>query len=503
MHALAPPMSTPARVAVVGGGISGLAAAHALHKARPDVAVAVFEARDRLGGNIHTEHEAGFVIDTGPDSFIRTKPEALELCRELGLESELMPTNEAARHVFVAHGGGLARLPGGMALAVPTQLGPLLGTPLLSPLGKLRLLAEPLVRPSASGADESIEAFFTRRVGAEAARRLAGPLLGGIYAGDVSQLGMAGTFPQLAAMERKYGSLLRGFLAQTLGSGGANAERPTARDVYRWLRRSDEARAASPFLSLRRGMGALIDALARALPAGSVRTSAPVDAVIPRDGGGFLVRTPGQSFEADAVILAAPAHAAARLVGDGELARELGAIPYVSTGIVFFALEKSKVAHDLNGFGFIVPPGEASVLAGTWVSSKWQGRAPEGRALVRAFVGGARDPGRVVASSDDDLVQLTRSELERLMGPLGEPLFTRVYRYTDASPQPLVGHAERVGRIRRKLQALPGLHVAGAAYDGVGIPDCIRQARDAAGRVVADLQRRTAATSRAASAPSG
>ena len=495
MQALAPRMTAPPRVAIVGGGVTGLAAAYAVKKARPEATVAVFEARDRVGGNIRTEHEAGFVIDAGPDSFIRTKPEALALCKELGIEGELMATNDAARHVYVAHHGGLALLPGGMALAVPTRLGPLLSTPLLSPLGKLRLLAEPLVRASRSGGDESIQSFFTRRVGEEAATKLAGPLLGGIYAGDVTELGITGTFPQLTAMEQKYGSLLRGFLAQTLAAEGKEPHAPSAREVYKWLRRSGEAQAASPFLSFRNGMGTLIDALARALPPDAIRTSSPALAVIPRDGGGFTVRTSGQSFDADAVVLAAPAHASARLVGDESVARELAAIPYVSTAIVFFALDRARVAHDLKGFGFIVPPGEATLLAGTWVSSKWEGRAPGGAALVRAFVGGARDPHRVARSSDDELVALTRSELERLMGPLGEARFTRVYRYTDASPQPVVGHAERVLRIREKLRALPGLHVAGAAYDGVGIPDCIRQANAAAARALSDIGRASASSS--------
>jgi oxygen-dependent protoporphyrinogen oxidase len=486
MEALARPMTSAPRVAIVGGGVTGLAAAFALRRARPDVEVVVFEARDRLGGNIQTERQGNFVIDAGPDSFIRTKPEALVLCRELGIDSELLPTNDAARHVFVVHRGRLAELPGGMALAVPTRIGPLWETPLLSAAGKLRLLAEPFVPKKANDEDESIESFFTRRVGKEAATRLAGPLLGGIYAGDVSRLGIRGTFPQLVALEKTYGSLLRGFLAQELSQGGSTKP-PSAADVYRWLRRAGTAQAPSPFLSFKNGMGTLIDALERALPSDAVRAGAPVESVIPLAGGGFTVRSAGASLVADAVILAAPAHASARLVGDTELARELSAIPYVSTATVFFAVDKAAVAHDLRGFGFIVPPGEADVLAATWVSSKWEGRAPGGTALIRAFVGGARDPSRVVRSSDDELVELAKSELERVMGSLGAPLFTRVYRYVDASPQPLVDHPARVARIRQRAGAIPGLYIAGAAFEGVGIPDCIRQAKEAAARVVSEL----------------
>jgi oxygen-dependent protoporphyrinogen oxidase len=495
MRALAPPMSRTGgsrrpSVVIVGGGVTGLTAAHAIHRERPDVELHVFEARERLGGNIATERHEGFVIDTGPDSFLRTKPDAVDLCRELGLETELVPTREAARHVFVAHHGKLELMPGGMALAVPTRIGPLLETPLLSAVGKMRLLAEPIVPRSRSlGEDESIESFFTRRLGSEGARRLAAPLLGGIYAGDVSKLSIQATFPQLVELEARHGSLLRGFLALELARNKAaeGQASPTLGDVYAWLRRAGAAQAPSPFLSLRSGMGSLIDALARSLPSGVAQTDSPVTQ-IDRTEHGFRVEVNGgEVFEADSVILAAQAHVAATLAPDAELARDLGGIPYVSTATVFFALDPRAVAHTLEGFGFIVPEGEAEILASTWVSSKWDGRAPGGMALVRAFVGGARDPLRVASSTDAELVSLAKSELERLMGTLGTPHFTRVYRYIGAGPQPHVGHNARLARIAARLHEIPGLHVAGAAYGGVGIPDCVRQARAVARAVLEGL----------------
>lgn len=495
MRALAPPMSKTGgarrpSVVVVGGGVTGLAAAHAIHRERPDVELHLFEARERLGGNIATERHEGFVIDTGPDSFLRTKPDALDLCQELGLEGELVPTREAARHVFVAHQGHLELMPGGMALAVPTRIGPLLQTPLLSAVGKMRLLAEPLIPRSRSpGEDESIESFFTRRLGSEGALRLAAPLLGGIYAGDVSKLSIQATFPQLVELEARHGSLLRGFLALELARGkGAEAEEspsPTIRDVYAWLRRPGAAQAPSPFLSLRSGMGSLIDALARSLPSGVVRTGTPVTRLEKTEDGFRLEVKSGEVIAAENVILATQAHVSAKLVPDAELSRDLGGIPYVSTATVFFGLDPRTIAHDLEGFGFIVPAGEADILASTWVSSKWEGRAPDGTALIRAFVGGARDPLRVASSTDAELVSLARTELERLMGTLGTPRFTRVYRYVGAGPQPHVGHAARLSRIAARLREIPGLHVAGAAYGGVGIPDCVRQAR-AVARAVLD-----------------
>jgi oxygen-dependent protoporphyrinogen oxidase len=237
-------------------------------------------------------------------------------------------------------------------------------------------------------------------------------------------------------------------------------------------------------------MGELVDALGRALPGGSVRTGARVTELGLRASGGWAVSTAsGERFLADAVIVATPAHVAAELAPGAALRAELLEIPYLSTATVFFALDRARVAHSLKGFGFIVPAGAAKILASTWVSSKWEGRAPEGQVLVRAFVGGARDLDRVEGSFDEELVALARGELERFMGPLGEPRFTRVNRYVRSNPQPLVGHGGRVERIRALASAFPGLHLAGAAYDGVGIPDCVRQARAAAHAALTDLTR--------------
>lgn len=478
----------PRRVVVIGGGVTGLTAAYDVHRQRPDVDVRLFEARAELGGNIRTDRSDGFVVDAGPDSFVITKPEALVLCRELGLEPELCATEDRARHVFVAHDGALTLMPGGMALAVPTRVGPLFATPLLSFAGKLRLLLEPFIPRRRASADESMQSFLTRRLGAEGAAQLAGPLLSGIYAGDVAALSIRSTFPQLVELEERYGSLIRGFLALELSRGGGSDARPGIASVVSWLRRSGTAQAPSPFRSMKNGMGTLIDALAAKLPPGAVRRGVAVTALKRLPDGKYRVTAGDESVVADAVVLATPAHVAAKLVPDSSLSKELAGIGYVSTATVFFALDKANVKSDLHGFGFIVPPGEANILAGTWVSSKWRDRAPEGTALVRAFVGGARDPDRVVSSSDAELVAFAKGELERLMGPLGEPRFTRVYRYENASPQPRVGHGALLERARARCAAtLPGLHLAGAAYDGVGIPDCIRQARAAARDIVVAL----------------
>jgi oxygen-dependent protoporphyrinogen oxidase len=250
-----------------------------------------------------------------------------------------------------------------------------------------------------------------------------------------------------------------------------------------WLRR-DATVAKSPFMSLKSGMGSLVDTLRARLPDDAVVSNCAVRA-LERDGSRWrIVAESGEQYWADAVVLAAPAHIAARIVPPGRLAHELSEIPYVSTATVFFAFRRSDVQRSLEGAGFIVPPGEARILAGTWVSSKWELRAPEGAVLVRAFVGGARQSIEFQKLTDDALAGEVKEELVRLMGPLGEPLFTRVFRYDDSNPQPVVGHGARLARIAAELRALPGLYVAGAAYDGVGIPDCVRQGKNVAERLL-------------------
>lgn len=473
-------MRRPFRVVIIGGGITGLTASYTLTRAASDVIVTVLEASSRLGGNIRTERVDDFVLDTGPDSFLVTKPDALSLCKDLGLANRLIETRPEARRVYFVHEGRLEPMPAGMTLSVPTRIEPLITTRLLTTAGKLRALAEPFIPAKKApatgngGIDESIEQFFTRRFGKEVATRLAGPLLGGVYAGDTSTLSMEATFPQLTDLERRHGSLVRGFFAAV----------KDRRSLLEWLTRPSETSAASPFRSLDDGMGTLIDALVSALPPGIVHRGTPVSSIRRSDSASWQVVTDDRSFDADAVLIAVPARIAAELVPDATLARELGSIPYVSTATVFYAFKRGDVGHPLDGLGFIAPPGEAEILAGTWVSSKWNGRAPRDTVLMRAFVGGARGGKWVEAANDDELVELAARELRRIMGSLGEPLWTRLFRYHRASPQPVIGHLDRLRRIESRMSTLSGLYIAGAALDGVGIPDCVRQARAAARRIL-------------------
>lgn len=471
---------------MIGGGISGLATAYYLQKLRPDAKVLLFEQRKRAGGNIHTEFERGFVVDAGPDSFLRSKPAALELCKELGLEGELVGARADARGVHVVQDGALAPLPEGLVMGAPTRLGPLLESSLLSLPGKLRMAAE-LVLPSGHGraagecanADESIADFLARRFGPEAAQGFVAPLLAGIYAGDAQKLSMLATFPMLAELERRFGSVIAGLIHAHVARPGEPAAvgLPARLEVARrWLSAPPGAPPGSPFVSFRRGMGTLVAALMTRLAPDSLHLGQPVrslenDAVART----WTVRTASACHRVDAVVIAAPAHVAAAIVPSPPLARELGKIRYASTATVFLGFDERNLQRPLSGQGLVVPPGEGGILAATWVSNKWEGRAPSGTALVRAFLGGARGGIDVNRRSDADLLDVTRFELERLVGPLGPATIARVYRHPAANPQPVVGHRDVVGRIRALLPESPGLALTGAAYDGVGIPDCIRQ----------------------------
>ncbi len=468
-------------VLIVGGGISGLATAYYLQKqaraAGLPLRYTVLESGPVPGGKIATERVDGFVIEGGPDSFLAQKPWAEELCRELGLAGELIGTNDAQRAVFILCRGRLVPLPRGINLIVPTRLKPLLRSPLLSWPGKLRMALEPLVPARTDEADESIGSFVRRRFGREAMEVLAEPLMCGIHAGAPEELSLEATFARFRDMERKHGSLTRGM------------RRSTAQQMSAPTRSPSESRSA--FLSLRGGVGRLIDALVPALVDGRVETGVAVSS-LERDAQGYRVSTAaGGSYPADAVVLTTPAYVSARIVQDlaPSLADSLGRIRYVSSGTVSLAFRREEVQHPLNGFGFVVPRGERRRIFGcTWNSSKLAGRAPEGHVLLRAFVGGA---GReeIVELPDQELVALVRAEFEQIMGLEAEPLLSRVYRWHHANPQYEVGHLQRVREMHSQAESVGGLYLTGSAFEGVGIPDCVRQAQTTASTILAALPR--------------
>ena len=483
--------------AVVGGGISGLAAAFELH--RQGVRFLLFESSGRLGGLIRTERVDGFTLDAGADSLLVEKPAAIELCRELDLADRLVPVLPP-RRAYVLRRGRLRPLPHGAPFGIPASLAAFAGSDHVSWSGRLRMAFDLLgPRGRTPAEDESIASFFRRRFGREAVDILAEPLLAGIHAGNVERLSMRALFPRLVEAERVHGSVIRGMRAVS-----------DARSA---------ARRDGPFRSLPDGLEALPRAIVTALPAASIRCRSTVAAIEPAcadgpaaraaavapvsstasasPGGPYTLQLTGHApgVTADQVICALPAAATARLVGgmNEPIAHLCRRIPTTSTAVVALAFPRGAVAHRLDGSGFVVPRAEGafSILAATWISSKWPGRAPEGQVLLRGFVGGARAP-ELLDRSDDDLIDLVNDDLARLLGIRGAPSLTRVYRWTDANPQIEVGHIGRLARIDEHLAGLPGLRIVGAAFRGVGIPDCVAAGRAAARAAVEEYRRSTA-----------
>jgi protoporphyrinogen/coproporphyrinogen III oxidase len=455
-------------VAVIGAGISGLAAAYELQ--RRGLAVRVLEASPRPGGVITTERFDGWVIDGGPDSLLVQKPAAVALCRELGIADRLVSTL-TPRTAYILRDDTLHPIAEGSFLGFPLKLRALAQSSVFTVGGKLRMACELLVPRRAGDEDESIAAFVRRRFGEEAVDYLAEPLLAGIHAGDAERLSMRALFPRLLEAERQSGSVIRAFRA---------------------LRVKPSPQGA--FVSLPGGIGELVDAVLAALTPGSVMLSSRVSEI--RRAGAYAVETSSGRVESRAIILAVPAYTAAALLRrfDTTLAALADAVPYASTATVALGFRRDQIADPLNGSGFVVPRVERSaLLAGTWVTSKWPGRAPEGHVLLRGFLGGGRDPRRLDAP-DAELIELAREELTRLLRVTGDPVFARLFRWTRQSPQYEVGHLQRISAIEQRLAAIPGMFVAGSGFRAIGIPDCIADGRDAGSRAAAFVASRSAPT---------
>ena len=446
-------------VAIVGGGISGLAAAYELH--RRGLTVRVIEASARAGGVITTERFDGWVIDGGPDSLLVQKPAAVSLCRELGIADRLIPTL-TPRTAYILRDGRLHAIAEGSFLGFPLKFGALARSTLFTVGGRLRMAAEMLIPRGGGDEDESIAAFVRRRFGDEAVDYLAEPLLAGIHAGDVERLSMRALFPRLLEAERQSGSVIRAFRALHVKTSAQGA-----------------------FVSLPNGTGELVDAVLAALPPATVVMGARVTAV--RHAGTYEIESTAGMLRARAVILAVPAYAAAALLRrfDTQLAALCDGVPYASTATVAFGYRRDQIAHAMRGSGFVVPKAEGTALmAATWVTSKWPFRAPEQHALLRGFLGGGRDPRRL-ESSDDQLVATAREELTALLGISGDPIFTRLFRWTRQSPQYEVGHLRRVASIDQRLAAIPGIYATGSGFRAIGIPDCIADGRQTAAAAAA------------------
>jgi oxygen-dependent protoporphyrinogen oxidase len=433
-------------IAIVGAGITGLAAAYEL--TRRGRAVRVFEATSRAGGLIHTEHVDGFTIEAGPDSVLAAKPAALALVHELGLDAAVQRVRAGAG-AFVLKGRVLHPLPRPSFLGIPLSPEALARYDLLSSEGRARMALEPTIPPRDTDADESVGSFFRRRFGDEAVESIAQPLLGGIHAGDVDVLSMRSLFPRLLEQEQLHGSVMSSAADRAHNDGGDRGG----------------------FASLRGGMRTLVDAIVAALPTGTITFDARIASLA--------------ELDAACTILALPAYAAARLVEplDAGAASLAAGVPYASTASVALAWRRADIPHPLDGTGFVVARrySDVRISACTWVSSKWESRAPDEFALLRAFIGGAHDPD-AVDLTDDELLPIVVGDLRRVLGITAPPVLTRVHRWPRTGAQHVVGHLDRVAEIERRL-APHGVFVAGSGFRATGIPDCVADGRRVAAAV--------------------
>jgi len=473
------------RIVVVGAGIAGLSAAYRAHRLaaerKLDVEITVLESTARAGGVIESVERDGCVMELGPDSIITEKPWARALCEEIGLADRIVGTTTEFRQSFVALGKQLHPIPEGFYMMAPSRLAPFVSTRLFSWPAKLRMAADLFLPRRTDGADESLASFVRRRLGAEALDRAAQPMVGGVYTADPEKLSLRATMPRFLEIERKHRSLILGLVE-------------SRRRAMRGNDTGAEGSAAGPryslFISLDRGLSVLPQRLCELLPPGTIRTSAIVER-IERDGDAWKVFTLGETVDADAVCLATPAHATSRIV-EGvapELARSLNSIEYASSATVNLVYRRDDIAHALDGFGFVVPASERrTLLACTFSSVKYPGRAPKGTVLVRAFVGGALFP-EAYDMEDSRMLAGIGQDLADLVGLRAQPRDAIITRWPRSMPQYNVGHLERVARIEDESGRYPTLALAGAAYRGVGIPDCVRSGEAAGERLVGAVAR--------------
>lgn len=451
-----------ASVAIIGGGISGLSAAYYLSKA--GISSTLIEARPRLGGVIQTERIQNCIVEAGPDSFLSVKPWAMDLLRELGLEAEVIGSNDHQRKTFIRRRGRMVELPDGVQMLVPTKILPMAASSLLSWPAKFRMALEYFRRPrTAPVRDRSVAEFVEEHYGREAVDYLAEPLLAGIYGGDPADLSVASVLPRLVELERKYGSLTRGVLAERTAVKGPRAPL---------------------FLTLRGGLGSMVEAVSRAIARRTTFVHNGVE-IVERADSGFRLRAAGDWLHAQNVILACEAHRAAPLTSalDGRVAAVLGSIGYSPSMTIALGFDRNAVRDQMHGFGFLVPKRERrKLLAGTWVGNKFPNRVPESLALLRCFLGGVGGEG-TLAETDDALLAAVREELREMAAITAKPLFSRVYRWPRSMAQYTVGHGERIRELEARLGSIPGLHVAGNAYHGIGVPDCIRMGKEAAEQI--------------------
>ncbi|HYF93179.1 MAG TPA: protoporphyrinogen oxidase [Symbiobacteriaceae bacterium] len=455
-------------IVIVGGGATGLAVAYHLNKqAKADARIILVERDATLGGKAKTEVVDGMIIEHGPDSYLSYKPWFGQLAKELGLP--VVGTNPRCKSTYILHKGQMESLPVGMNIMIPTEVWPFLKTRLLSPIGKLRAGLEPLMPLKKDDADESIGSFVGRRFGREVLENVAGPLMGGIHGGDWENVSIRCTFPSFVKMEKEGGSLL----------------------LQGWRNKANKPKSTtgSAFQTVQTGLNSALQAVVKASPGVDFRTSTEVTALKAAGGKYEVALSTGERIDADAVVLAVPAYVAADLMKEfrGEVAAELNEIPYNNSCVVAVAYNRSDVKHPLNATGFLVPEAEPlDISASTWVSTKWPHSTPDDKVLLRCFVG--RGHGKDwTKESDEAILAAVKGALKKTMGLDAEPILHRIFRWPRSMAQYRVGHLNRMDRVDKLMEAQPGLYLAGAAYRGVGLGDCVREGTTAADKVIKHL----------------
>lgn len=474
-------MNALRKLVVIGGGITGLSAAfYALKQADEEgqpISVTIIEQSDRLGGKIQTLRKEGCVIEKGPDSFLARKLPMIDLARDLGMESELVATNPHAKKTYILRRGKLYRMPPGLVLGIPTELGPFAKTGLISPWGKLRAAMDLFIKPRPSDEDESVGAFLDRRLGREVTEHIAEPLLAGIYAGDLQALSLQATFPQFAQVERKHGGLIRGMKA----SRQAGQSVPGLPDVAK----------GTMFLTFRNGLTSLVERLEETLQErAELRLGIGAEGLEKREDGTYLVRlSDGSSLLADAVIVTTPSYHAASFLEEHIDASSLKAIRHVSVANVVSVFDRKQVKNQFDGTGFVISRREGrAITACTWTSVKWPHTSRGDKLIIRCYIGRAGDEERV-DWPDEALKRTVRSELRELLDIDIDPEFVEITRLRHSMPQYPVGHVQAIRSLRDEVgRALPGVFLAGQPYEGVGMPDCVRSGRDAAEAAVSAMQ---------------
>jgi oxygen-dependent protoporphyrinogen oxidase len=474
----------PAPIVVVGGGITGLSAAHRLverfaQRGSPP-SVVLLEADDRAGGQIRTERHGDFLFEGGPDALVAQKPAGIALCERLGLGPELRQLGGPQARTQVLHRGRLHHVPDGFVMMAPTRLGPVFRSSLFTWRGKLRMACEPFVpRRPADRDDESLASFVSRRFGREVLERIAEPVMAGLFTADADRMSMRLTMPRFLDLEVEHGSVTRGM---RLLAGGAAPLRPFGHGTGR-----------AGFVAVDGGLSRIVEALLARLPKACVRTGARATRVMaePSTGTWSVRLENGETLAASAVVLAVPAEGAAHIVRahDGPLADELGRLDYASCATVNVAYRRADVGTRLDGFGFFVPRAEGlPILACSYVSEKFERRAPSGSAVFRAFLGGATRP-HAVDADDAELIRQTHGVLRRILSIAGDPILSRVHRFPRAMPQFPVGARSWLDAIQARAAVHPGLFLAGSIRGAFGLPDCIRSGEEAADGAAAFLDR--------------